>query len=151
MIKYCFIIVVFFAFAKANAQGTDLFRAEYTYFPQRNSDNSFRRFRTFVNIPLKVKEGTYFVPFLEYRNVHFLIRDNTLFKEFGTDRYESYEVSMGILFLWKKTGGLALELECLLLLILMKQKLLATTTFYLHRFILSRMRKNEKMEVSLGN
>lgn len=102
MIKYCFIIVFCFAFAKAEAQGTDLFRAEYTYFPQRKSDNSFRRFRTFVNIPLKVKEGTYFVPFLEYRNVHFLIRDNSLFREFRTDRYESYEVSMGYTFPMKK-------------------------------------------------
>lgn len=83
------------AFAKADAQGTDLFRAEYTYFPQRNSDNSFRRFRTFANVPLKVGEGTYIVPYLEYRNVHLLIRDDDKFQRFATDRYESYEVSLG--------------------------------------------------------
>ncbi|ARN77915.1 hypothetical protein BST97_07840 [Nonlabens spongiae] len=83
------------AFAKADAQGTDLFRAEYTYFPQRKSDNSFRRFRTFANIPLKVGEGTYFVPFIEYRNVHMVIRDTERFQEFSTDRYESYEIALG--------------------------------------------------------
>ncbi|AZQ44744.1 DUF6268 family outer membrane beta-barrel protein [Nonlabens ponticola] len=95
-------IVVFLAFAKANSQATDLARVEYTYFPQRNSDNSFRRFRTFINIPLKIKEGTYIVPFFEYRNVHFLIRDDDRFREFGTDRYESYEGAIGYTFPMKK-------------------------------------------------
>lgn len=94
-LMFCFMI---FAFAKANSQGTDLFRAEYTYIPQRDSDNSFRRFRTFVNIPLKVKEGTYIVPYFEYRNVHLLIRDDNRFREFGTDRYESYEGAIGYTF-----------------------------------------------------
>lgn len=98
MIKKLFLCIMIFAFAKANSQGTDLFRAEYTYFPQRNSDNSFRRFRTFVNIPLKVKEGTYIVPYFEYRNVHLLIRDDDRFREFGTDRYESYEGAIGYTF-----------------------------------------------------
>lgn len=94
-VLWCFMV---FAFAKANSQGTDLFRAEYTFFPQRDSDNSFRRFRTFVNVPLKVKEGTYIVPYFEYRNVHLLIRDNNRFEEFGTDRYESYEGAIGYTF-----------------------------------------------------
>jgi hypothetical protein len=95
----CSLVFIFcFAFAKAEAQGTDLFRAEYTHFPQRNSDNSFRRFRTFANVPLKIKEGTYLVPFIEYRNVHFLVRNDDQFREFKTDRYESYEVSLGYTF-----------------------------------------------------
>lgn len=88
----CFLL---FAFAEAYSQGTDLFRTEYTYFPQRNSDNSFRRFRTFVNVPLKIGEGTYLVPYLEYRNIHLLVRDSNEFEQFGTDRYESYEVALG--------------------------------------------------------
>ncbi len=87
-----------FAFAKADAQGTDLFRAEYTYFPQRKSDNSFRRFRTFANVPLKVAEGSYIVPFFEYRNVHLLFRDDSSLTSFNTDRYESIEVSLGYTF-----------------------------------------------------
>jgi len=111
MIKKLLFCLMVFAFAKANSQGTDLFRAEYTYFPQRDSDNSFRRFRTFVNVPLKVKEGTYIVPYFEYRNVHLLIKDEErFFTEFGTDRYESYEGALGLTFPMKndwRFGGRA--------------------------------------------
>lgn len=98
MVKYGLIIFFCLAFAKAEAQGTDLFRAEYTFFPQRKSDNSFRRFRTFANVPLKIKEETYLVPFIEYRNVHLLIRDDNRFEQFKTDRYESFELSLGYTF-----------------------------------------------------
>ncbi|WP_438969361.1 DUF6268 family outer membrane beta-barrel protein [Nonlabens sp.] len=96
--KLCVIVLFVIAFAKAHSQGTDLFRAEYTYFPQRKSDNSFRRFRTFANVPLKVDEGTYIVPFIEYRNVQYLVRDDFMRTDFGTDRYESFEVSLGYTF-----------------------------------------------------
>jgi hypothetical protein len=97
-IKVGVIVVFVLAFAKAHSQGTDLFRAEYTYFPQSKSDNSFRRFRTFANVPLKVDEGTYIVPFIEYRNVQYLVRDDFMRTDFGTDRYESFEVSLGYTF-----------------------------------------------------
>ncbi|MGB3590048.1 MAG: DUF6268 family outer membrane beta-barrel protein [Nonlabens sp.] len=93
--------LVCFAFAEAHPQGTDLFRIEYTYFPQTDSDNSFRRFRTFANVPLKVKEDAYLVPFLEYRNVHLVIKDDQRFREFNTDRYESYQVGLGYTFKMK--------------------------------------------------
>ncbi len=98
MIRKILVCFFCFAFAKAYAQGTDLFRTEYTYFPQRNSDNSFRRFRTFVNVPLKIKEGTYLVPYFEYRNIHLIVRDNQAFQELSTDRYESYEAALGYTF-----------------------------------------------------
>jgi hypothetical protein len=97
-LKVGVIVVFVLAFAKAHSQGTDLFRAEYTYFPQSKSDNSFRRFRTFANVPLKVDEGTYIVPFIEYRNVQYLVRDDFMRTDFGTDRYESFEVSLGYTF-----------------------------------------------------
>ncbi len=102
MLKRLILCVFCFAFAKAYSQGTDLFRTEYTYFPQRNSDNSFRRFRTFVNVPLKVGEGAYIVPFLEYRNVHLVIRDDDRFQEFNTDRYESFQLAVGYTFKMKR-------------------------------------------------
>ncbi|GAK97461.1 hypothetical protein JCM19294_1507 [Nonlabens tegetincola] len=98
LIKILILIIVVLAFAKANSQATDLFRTEFTYFPQSDSDNSFRRFRTFVNVPLKVKEQSYLVPFIEYRNVHLLIRDDERFRQLKTDRYESIEVALGYTF-----------------------------------------------------
>jgi hypothetical protein len=104
------ILFFVFAFAKAYPQGTDLFRVEYTYFPQRNSDNSFRRFRAFANVPLKVKKGTYVVPFLEYRNVEYIVKDDFILTDFGSDRYESFEVGVGYTFPMKNNwrfGGRA--------------------------------------------
>jgi hypothetical protein len=55
-----------------------------------------------VNIPLKIGEGEYLVPFFEYRNVHLVIRDDQRFEEFNTDRYESFELSLGYTFKMKK-------------------------------------------------
>ncbi|WP_405371206.1 DUF6268 family outer membrane beta-barrel protein [Nonlabens sp. Asnod2-A12] len=98
IIRTSCIVFCVFAFAKAYSQGTDLFRAEYTYFPQSNSDNSFRRFRTFVNVPLKVGEASYLVPYLEYRNVEYLVKDNFRATDFGSDRYESFQVALGYTF-----------------------------------------------------
>lgn len=94
--KYIFISVIFlFAFAKAHSQATDLLRTEYTYFPQRNSDNSFRRFRVYVNVPLKIGEGEYIVPFFEYRNINLLIRDDVEFNKQDLDRFQSFEGAVG--------------------------------------------------------
>ncbi|WP_232735329.1 DUF6268 family outer membrane beta-barrel protein [Nonlabens sp. MB-3u-79] len=98
MLKISVVVLCVLAFAKAYSQGTDLFRAEYTYFPQSKSDNSFRRFRTFANVPLKVDDGTYIVPFLEYRNVEYIVKDDFTLTDFGSDRYESYEVGLGYTF-----------------------------------------------------
>lgn len=79
----------------AFGQLTDLARLEYTYFPQSDSDNSFRRFRTFVNVPLKLKEDTYLVPGFEYRNVNLKFEDVTPFSRQNLDRYESFTFGLG--------------------------------------------------------
>ncbi len=79
----------------AQAQLTDLARLEYTYFPQEASDNSFRRFRTFINVPLKLSEGTYLVPGFEYRNINFKFNDNTPFQREDLDRFQSFAFSLG--------------------------------------------------------
>jgi hypothetical protein len=101
-LKISMVVLFVLAFAKAHSQGTDLFRAEYTYFPQRKSDNSFRRFRTFANVPLKVAEGAYLVPFLEYRNVEYIVKDDFRLTDFGSDRYESFQVGLGYTFPMEK-------------------------------------------------
>lgn len=78
-------------------QSTDLARVEYTYFPQSNSDNSFRRFRSFVNFPIAMKkEGSYLVPGVEYENIHFRYDDSTPFeKGSDLDRYQSFTFTLG--------------------------------------------------------
>ncbi len=82
------------------AQSTDLARLEYTYFPQSDSDNSFRRFRTFVNFPIKVGgEDSYLVPGVEYENINFKFEDETPFaKNDELDRFQSFTLSLGYTF-----------------------------------------------------
>lgn len=82
------------------AQSTDLARVEYTYFPQADSDNSFRRLKTFVNFPITMgKEGSYLIPGLEYENIHFKYRDPTPFvKGEDLDRYQSFTATLAYTF-----------------------------------------------------
>ncbi|MBT8294957.1 MAG: hypothetical protein KJO51_00915 [Gramella sp.] len=81
------------------AQQTDLFRLEYTYFPQKNSDNSFRRARAIGAFPIKLKkEGTYLVPSIEYRNVHFKYKDPEVFDTSDLDRFQSFTATIGYTF-----------------------------------------------------
>lgn len=98
-----YFLVFAFLFSSAGdlqAQSTDLARIEYTYFPQSDSDNSFRRFRTFVNFPIEVgKEGSYLVPGVEYENINFKFEDATPFEKGGElDRFQSFTLSLGYTF-----------------------------------------------------
>jgi len=89
------ILVMLLVCSACFAQLTDLARLEYTYFPQKESDNSFRRFRTFINVPVKLKEGVYLVPGIEYRNVNLKFEDETPFSREDLDRFQSFNVSLG--------------------------------------------------------
>lgn len=96
-----------------NSQSTDLARIEYTYFPQSDSDNSFRRFTSFVNFPIKLNEnGAYLVPGIEYRNTNLKYNDPAVFETNDLDRFQSFQASLGYTFkmseLWRfgATGGL---------------------------------------------
>ena len=84
-------------------QNTDLARIEYTYFPQSNSDNSFRRFRTFVNFPIEMgKEGSYLVPGVEYENINFKYYDDAPVSGLEElDRFQSFSFSLGYTFKMK--------------------------------------------------
>ncbi len=104
------IIIYFFLPLSLAAQVTDITRVEYTYFPQRDSDNDFRRFRTFVNVPLKLKKkGSYLVPKLEYRNVSFEYNDPTPFDNSRLDDFEHYELGLGYTFKMKKDWRFAVQ------------------------------------------
>lgn len=94
------LICIFFA-PNIWAQSTDLARVEYTYFPQSDSDNSFRRFKTFLNFPIKIGEHeSYLVPGVEYENINFKFIDDTPFQKRGElDRFQSFSVNLGYTFL----------------------------------------------------
>jgi len=90
----------------AIAQSTDLARIEYTYFPQSDSDNSFRRFRTFINFPIKLNDkGAYLIPGVEYRNVNFKYRNDEAFSTNNLDHFQSFTGKVGYTFklneLWR--------------------------------------------------
>ena len=100
--KILFLILIFFVGSDASAQSTDLARIEYTYFPQKNSDNSFRRFRAIAAYPIQLKkEGSYLVPGLEYRNVHFKYKDPEPFETQDLDRFKSFTATLGYTALMK--------------------------------------------------
>lgn len=114
MIRYCFLFL-FLCFATLSAQVTDLARAEYTYFPQRDSKNSFKRFRTFVNFPIKLDDkGSYLVSGLEYRNVRFDYEDMPPFSVENLDNYHSFELTLGYTFKMKNDWRLAAKTGALL-------------------------------------
>ena len=83
----------------AFAQLTDLGRIEYTHFPQRNSDNSFRRFRVLANLPIKLNDnGSYLVAGAEFRTVTFEHEDRLVPNVEPIGNFKSYELSVGYTF-----------------------------------------------------
>lgn len=92
------VLICFFSLPSV-AQSTDLARIEYTYFPQSSSDNSFRRFRTFFNYPIKLNsKGAYLLPGVEYRNVNFIYDDTENFSKLNLDRFHSFTGKLGYTF-----------------------------------------------------
>ena len=96
----CLVLMILLGISfEAKSQSTDLARIEYTYFPQTDSDNSFRRFRTFVNFPIKLNDkDAYLVPGIEYRNVNFKYNDIEPFQTQNLDRFQSFSANLGYTF-----------------------------------------------------
>lgn len=107
--KLCLLLLILIS-TPSLAQLTDLARVEYTYFPQSSSDNSFRRFRTFVNFPIKLNDhGSYLVPGLEYRNVNFKYNDPENFDTFDLDRFQSFTGTIAYTFKFKENWHFAVK------------------------------------------
>ncbi|TPN84469.1 DUF6268 family outer membrane beta-barrel protein [Aquimarina algicola] len=105
------IILIFLKNTIVFSQLSDLARVEYTFFPQKNSDNSFRRFRTFIQVPIKLNDNdSYIVPGIEYRNVNFIYRDSTSFDTSNLERFSSFEASLGYTFKLKNNWRFAAQL-----------------------------------------
>lgn len=103
------VLICFFSLPSV-AQSTDLARVEYTYFPQSNSDNSFRRFRTFINYPIKLNDkGAYLLPGVEYRNVNFIYQDSENFSTLDLDRFQSFTGKLGYTFKLSETWRFGAE------------------------------------------
>lgn len=98
MKKYILSLVLFSCMINYG-QVTDLARIEYSYFPQKQSENSFKRFRAFVNYPIKLNDkGSYLITGLEYRNVSFEFDDAVNFDNTHLDNFNSYEFRLGYTF-----------------------------------------------------
>ncbi len=91
-------------------QLADIARIEYTYFPQRGSDNSFKRFRSLINFPIKLNDkGSYLVTGIDYRGVNFDYEDITSFDVDGFDRLRSIELTLGYTFKLKNDWRFAIR------------------------------------------
>ncbi len=93
--KFLLVFVILLCASAAQSQVTDLARLEFTYFPQGKSDNSFRRVRTFINVPFKTSEHGYLVPGIGYRNVNLKLGDEIPFSDLNLERYQSVTLSLG--------------------------------------------------------
>ena len=86
----------------ANAQSSDLLRLEYLYIPNPNSKNSIKRYRVFLQAPLKVSEGNYIVIGAEYRYLD-LTWNDVPFTTDDLNSVQNIEASLGYLHKSKKT------------------------------------------------
>jgi len=108
--RYClFLLTTCICFYNHFAQTTDIARVEYTWFPQDDSDNSFRRFKTFVNYPIKLKDENYIIPGIEYQNVEFQFNDEVPFETQNLDRYQYFKVNLAYLKKFSENWRYAVE------------------------------------------
>lgn len=107
----CSLILFALVFStRVSAQTTDLARIEYTYFPQSDSDNSFRRFKTFLNFPIKLNEKeTYLVPGVEYENVNLKYEDPAFFEREELERFQTISLNLAYTFKMNEDWRFAAE------------------------------------------
>lgn len=92
-------IIALIFLTNVSGQESDLStKIEYTYFPQRNSDNSFRRFRARINYPFEIAERMYLIPGIEYRNVELKYDDKASFYTKDLERFQSFTVRLTYTF-----------------------------------------------------
>ena len=106
---YFFVLVVCFIFNSSFSQTSDIARVEYTWFPQDDSDNSFRRFKTFFNYPIKLKHDDFLIPGIEYQNIEFQFNDKVPFEKQNLDRYQYYKANLAYVRKFKEHWRYAAE------------------------------------------
>ncbi len=104
-INRIFVLVSFLmitGFYNVNAQSSDLLRLEYLNIPNSNSKNAIKRYRVFVQAPLKISEGNYIVVGGEYRYID-LSMENVPFDTVDLQSVQNIEASLGYLHMSKNT------------------------------------------------
>lgn len=98
------LVSIFFgaSFYYANAQSSDLLRVEYLNIPNSNSKNAIKRYRVFMQAPLKISEGNYIVVGGEYRYID-LSLENVPFSTEDIQSVQNIEASLGYVHMSKNT------------------------------------------------
>jgi len=141
--KYIFysnvVFLIFISTYQLSAQNTDLARLEFTYFPQESSNNSFRRIRSFINFPIKLKNNNYLLPGLEYRNVNLQFKDQVPFDTRNLDRFQSIKVNLAYIYKLNDYWRFATEIGAQAASNFSKNKLLnedllfVSSAFFIHK------------------
>lgn len=105
-----FMLILFMTFS-VQGQISDLAKLEFTYFPQKESDNSLRRIKAGLTFPIKMgNEDSYLLPSVEYENIHFKYKDVTPFvKGEDLDRYQSFSLNLGYTYKMNEDWRLGIQ------------------------------------------
>lgn len=105
-----FMLILFTTFS-VQGQISDLAKLEFTYFPQKESDNSLRRIKAGLTFPIKMgNEDSYLLPSVEYENIHFKYKDVTPFvKGEDLDRYQSFSLNLGYTYKMNEDWRLGIQ------------------------------------------
>lgn len=107
----CFFLQFFLG--TSNAQDTELVRLEYSYIPQSDGDNNYKRFRFSGNLPIPLRtEGSYLVLGLQYRNNSVQFSDELLEAEFNSPfSFQTYGIELGYTFKMKNNWRFGTKLS----------------------------------------
>ncbi|WP_452222961.1 DUF6268 family outer membrane beta-barrel protein [Lacinutrix chionoecetis] len=97
-LKLFVFVLLFMTIHNTFAQLTDLARLEYSYIPKSKSEDSFSRFRTLLNYPIKTDEDCYLVVGGEYSRIAFDIEDNYPFDTSKLRRLHIIDFNLGYTF-----------------------------------------------------
>ena len=85
--------------SSTRAQFLDLARVEYTYVPGTKTNFEYSRIRTLFNMPMRIKEGTYFFMGLDYSRIQMEFEEDVdSFDKSETDDFTLVDVNFAYTF-----------------------------------------------------
>ncbi|BAO74559.1 DUF6268 family outer membrane beta-barrel protein [Winogradskyella sp. PG-2] len=103
------ILVCSFHFAEA--QLTDLARLEYSFIPNRNSEDNYTRLRASVNYPIKIKDKDYLIVGAEYNRIILNLEDDYQFDQNNLNRLNIIDLNLGYTFKANENWRLGLKVN----------------------------------------